>query len=156
MRWLITNPVNQWGTFGWRRLNSFAHFPHKWFNIPVRYVHENCAIIVMMSKTFGDMGKKWQPPLSPGPIGGAWPKEEQATWVNITDKSGLVRGQCRGGLGYALIGQKRGVIVANWGTNSVWDKQFAPISQALEVTDLRGLATAKRNTPGNDEHIAPL
>ena len=80
----------------------------------------------MMAKTVGDLGKKWQLPLSPGPVGGVWPKEEKATWLNITDRSGLVRGQCEGGLGYALIGQNRGLVVANWGSGSAWDKQFSP------------------------------
>lgn len=89
----------------------------------------------MMAKTIGDLGKKWQLPFSPGPVGRVWPREEKATWLNVTDQSGLVRGQCKGGLGYALIGENRGVVVANWGSGSAWDKQFSSLKvQDVEAT----------------------
>ena len=56
----------------------------------------------------------------PGVPNGNWPREETASWVNVTQYIGHVRSTCLAGTGYALVGSRRAVGVVRWPTNGLW------------------------------------
>ncbi|KAL9040740.1 MAG: hypothetical protein Q9214_004364 [Letrouitia sp. 1 TL-2023] len=112
------------GLFDWDSGNSMARFPasaHTLF-IPKRYVRGQCVIALVMMKLYEEHSPHYDfPGISGARLPGPFPTQERVSWLDIQHGAGYVRATCDNACGYALVGRERGVGVAIWKKDNLWD-----------------------------------
>lgn len=112
------------GVFQWDSGNPMARFPessHVLF-IPKRYVRGQCVIAIVMMKLYEEHSPHYDfPGISGIRLPTPFPTVERVSWLDIQHGAGYVRATCDNACGYALLGRERGVGVAIWKKDNLWD-----------------------------------
>ncbi|KAL9614035.1 MAG: hypothetical protein Q9167_001450 [Letrouitia subvulpina] len=112
------------GVFDWDNGNSMARFPGSAHTllIPKRYVRGQCVIALVMMKLYEEHSPHYDfPGISSLRIPRPFPTSERVSWLDIQRAAGYVRATCDNACGYALLGRDRGVGVAIWKKDNLWD-----------------------------------